>query len=564
MFLPCIYFRPLKIIIYEYNIDTESFLVVVVEYVYFAIFYFTELVTSFFFTIWNPFISVVPTVLIMAEWKQLILEWINEYASLQENEIKSFAAEHEHNHEIATAIFNLFYYESEEDGHSSNKLESESQYEQMLENVCIQLFSFYRSKEMQLQRFTLQFVPILIYNYLSSVAQGNKKTYRCIETLLIGLYNFEVVDEAGKPKVVSFRLPSLAQSSIYHEPLSLGSQFLTESALRRWEECNTKLVSWGPLPQVDVINAQNRLKVMSALVFIYNRQLSLLPKLALRHFCIAASRIVTQGFNKKIAGSSIKPVPRIPVSSNFLLELIEGSYFAMFNEFYTLAHQAVKDIDRRAQYELLPDVMLVTSAVINSLKNNPTGQPCDGPMGISVALSPATTTVTMSKSMITNASFRTKKLPDDIPIQAGQVVPTESTDMLTSITEEGEAEVTPIQRGSAIRNSKPKLSSFPVLGKKTKDGKEKGAASEKKVTLKESSKGIWNSLGGGGGDMVDAQQKSSTDNSVEANGSMKDEKMSMTSMSIHTDNSDTRSQVTTDSLDLETTPRFAAMQVSSV
>lgn len=39
------------------------------------------------------------------------------------------------------------------------------------------------------------------------------------------------------------------------------------------------------------------------------------------------------------------------------------------------------------------------------------GQPCDGPMGISVALSPATATVTVSKSMITNASFRTKKLP---------------------------------------------------------------------------------------------------------------------------------------------------------
>jgi hypothetical protein len=40
------------------------------------------------------------------------------------------------------------------------------------------------------------------------------------------------------------------------------------------------------------------------------------------------------------------------------------------------------------------------------------GQPSDGPMGISVALSPAITTVTtVSKSMITNASFRTKKLP---------------------------------------------------------------------------------------------------------------------------------------------------------
>lgn len=37
-------------------------------------------------------------------------------------------------------------------------------------------------------------------------------------------------------------------------------------------------------------------------------------------------------------------------------------------------------------------------------------------MGISVALTPATTTVTVSKSMITNASFRTKKLPGMCPV----------------------------------------------------------------------------------------------------------------------------------------------------
>lgn len=54
--------------------------------------------------------------------------------------------------------------------------------------------------------------------------------------------------------------------------------------------------------------------------------------------------------------------------------MIEGAYFSMFNEFYTLALQAVKDIDKRAQYELFPDVMLVTSAVINSLKNNSSGK----------------------------------------------------------------------------------------------------------------------------------------------------------------------------------------------
>lgn len=151
---------------------------------------------------------------------------------------------------------------------------------------------------------------------------------------------------------------------------------------------------------------------------------------------------------------------------------------------------------------------------------------------------------------------------DDIPIQAGQVVPTESNDMLTSITEEGETEA-PLQRGVVARSSKPKLSSFPVLGKKIKDSKDKaGSSNEKKVTLKESSKGIWNSLSSGGGDMVDAQQRQDSD----LNGSMKDDKISMTSILNSTENSDSRSQVTTDSMELETTttPRFAAMQVSSV
>lgn len=43
------------------------------------------------------------------------------------------------------------------------------------------------------------------------------KTSRVMEALLIGIYNLEVVDENGQSRVISFRLPSLAQSSIYHE-----------------------------------------------------------------------------------------------------------------------------------------------------------------------------------------------------------------------------------------------------------------------------------------------------------------------------------------------------------
>lgn len=52
----------------------------------------------------------------------------------------------------------------------------------------------------------------------------------------------------------------------------------------------------------------------------------------------------------------------------------------------------------------------MTNAIRNSLKVNPSGQPSDGPMGISVALSPTTVVSTVSRA-ITNASFRAKKLP---------------------------------------------------------------------------------------------------------------------------------------------------------
>ena len=56
----------------------------------------------------------------------------------------------------------------------------------------------------------------------------------------------------------------------------------------------------------------------------------------------------------------------------------------------------------------------VTNAIKNSLLYNPSGQPKDGPMGISIALSPTQGSPTFSKTAITNASFRTKRLPGKV------------------------------------------------------------------------------------------------------------------------------------------------------
>lgn len=407
--------------------------------------------------------------------ESLINEWLADCADLSSTELHTFASTLSQDNEIVRALYAV--------------LDERSKNSQLVDTVCNQLYGFYRSREIELQRFTLQFLPTLIYIYLNSVAHGDKKSCRTVETLLIGLYNLEVVDEAGQPKAVSFRLPSLAMPSIYHEPMSLAPASLTESALRRLEECNTKLVSWGPLPQVEALNAQNRLKVMTALLFVYNQQLSRLDKSALEQLCKVATKLVTQGFTKPGhhqrssygSDSSFVPrlLPRIPVSAQFLLEFLHAVYFAMYNDCWYVGSQALEDIHNRVCFEAYPDVMLVTNAIRNSSSSGSSGQPGDGPMGISVALSPATATVTVSKSMITNASFRTKKLPDDIPIQTVKDDSGgEGKGNLVSITEEQETGDT--SRAGSLRQPRDskgtsKIPNFPGLGKKPKDKDGKSA-----------------------------------------------------------------------------------------
>ncbi|XP_055379683.1 hyccin isoform X2 [Condylostylus longicornis] len=347
----------------------------------------------------------------------IVQDWLSEYESIEDDEeMRVFANMHEMNPEVVDAIYTI--------------LNERIKYPDLVHSVCNQFHSFYRSSEEKLRRFALQFIPVLIYIYLNSVAMGDKKNCRSVETLLISIYNIEVSTDDGQPKIVSFRMPVLAQASIYHEEKST----LHATDLRRWEENINRDVKWGPLPQIELINAQNRMKIMTALLFCYNQQLSLIQKAALLHLCRVASQIVNQGFAKSghvyrtsygsdpsnvTSPSALSPKasPRIALSSPFLIELVHSIYFAMFNDFGTIAIQTLEDIHHRACYEMFADSILVTNAVRHSLHANPSGQPNDGPMGLSVALTPATTTVVVSKSMITNASFRTKKLPDDLDME---------------------------------------------------------------------------------------------------------------------------------------------------
>lgn len=213
---------------------------------------------------------------------ELVKDWLADYqrARRQPAESEAFVVEHETDPEIAEAIFTIF--------------NERQRNEDLVHDICQQLLSFYRADEVTLHKFPLQFLPVLIYTYLHAVAAGDKKASRGVETLLICIYNGEVSTGDGGQKVVAFRMPILAQASVYHEVKNLP---MTD--LRRWEENCNREVKWGPHVRIESINAQNRMRIMTALLFCYNQQVSLTQKSSLLHLCRVTSQIVNQGFTTK-------------------------------------------------------------------------------------------------------------------------------------------------------------------------------------------------------------------------------------------------------------------------
>ncbi|ERE85181.1 Hyccin containing protein, partial [Cricetulus griseus] len=71
----------------------------------------------------------------------------------------------------------------------------------LLEPVCHQLFELYRSSEVRLKRFTLQFLPELMWVYLRLTVSRDRQSNGCIEALLLGIYNLVSLYNSGTRSV---------------------------------------------------------------------------------------------------------------------------------------------------------------------------------------------------------------------------------------------------------------------------------------------------------------------------------------------------------------------------
>ncbi|XP_065308264.2 hyccin [Dermacentor albipictus] len=401
----------------------------------------------------------------------IVRDFLLDCKSVTEAEVHTFANTIRDNNELIEAIILV--------------LEEKEYHRDFLEPLCEQLFIFFQAQEEALRQFAHFFLPCVIGNYLSSVHRRDlRKSLNCLEILLLGAYNLQILDHEGKPATTLYHIPSISKPSIYHEPISLPQPQLTENMLSKLEHGEGKATQ-GPYVAIDSLSASNRLHVAMVLMRVYNQSISTMPQASRASFCKMCSRVVNQGtletvrrmsFDSSLPGSF---APRVNLNSQVLLEMLQAIYYSMFNGLFALAHQALNDIHRRAMQQMYSDVLVVTSAIKNSLMASQCGQPAEGPMGISVAISPTTSTTTVSKAIITNASFRTKKLPDDIPIPEDNIdnlpLPNDPG-VLGIIKEEGE-EVA----GGAIAGAKAMMHGLPgmrklVKGITRKDSIDKAAA----------------------------------------------------------------------------------------
>ncbi|XP_014587797.1 hyccin 2 isoform X1 [Equus przewalskii] len=316
----------------------------------------------------------------------VVEEWLSEFKALPDTQITNYAATLHRKKTLVPALYKVI-----------QDLNNE-----LLEPVCHQLFELYRSSEVRLKRFTLQFLPELMWVYLRLTVSRDRQSNGCIEALLLGIYNLEIADKDGNNKVLSFTIPSLSKPSIYHEPSTIGSMALTEGAL-----CQHDLIRvvYSDLhPQRETFTAQNRFEVLSFLMLCYNSAIVYMPASSYQSLCRMGSRVCVSGFPRQHEKHWKELCGRIVLDPEFMVQLLTGVYYAMYNGQWDLGQEVLDDIIYRAQLELFSQPLLVANAMKNSLPFDAPDSSQEGQKVLKVEVTP--TVPRISRTAITTASIR--------------------------------------------------------------------------------------------------------------------------------------------------------------
>jgi len=376
---------------------------------------------------------------------QNLSELLTEFQNLAESEHHAYIDTIVSRHDNASTIFAaLSFFEDRPKPHD------------LLQPLCDLLFTIYRignNGENEYRKFTLQFLPNLIYLYLQNYS--DKQGYSSVETLLVSIHNIEMSSLDNTRK--SFKVPSIGSSSIYHDASLISESrifAMPDTNLERGSSSGQPLASTGPISH---INAQNRAKVVSHLFSVFAFLLGSVSKDCLDWTCRVSSRMITRGFDSDPAkqsgnikthyrvpsygsesgmgrmGGSKPQISRIPLPHSVYLDLLNLAYFAIHNNIGREGIKLSRDIEYRGKYECVPSVVLVSKAVSQLAATSG---------GTMVVETPQIATPSvLTKNMITNASFRTKKMEGDIPRVDNGEEENNFGEKMGMILEEAEAEV---------------------------------------------------------------------------------------------------------------------------
>eukprot|EP00093_Oithona_nana_P001453 01453.XXX_1907_3703_1 [CDS] Oithona nana genome sequencing. len=333
----------------------------------------------------------------------------------EEGNLKSHGQTYSTAHELQNATFRLLLREHRDID------------EDILKKLCHFLLSLYRTTTsgpklsknsfiptstandmLKTRVVVLQYLPHFINLHLLSRCRESLHRHHFLDAFLLALYNVEATEQQAlrihlasvntvpnnplhRPLLV--KVPTLSTSSSYHDNARLEGEDKLD------QRPSGLTFQFENLSFIESLNASNRPQVLRVLLQTFNRHIVDISKSGLDQFVRATLKLLERGYNNQSG------LQRICLDTPVQLELLYGAYVCMYNGFQVAANQIVDLIHERASLAGSPEVLLSSNSIKNLVLSSSPSQ---------VSTSHVSTPVQI-KNMITNASFRAKKLKDDIP-----------------------------------------------------------------------------------------------------------------------------------------------------
>lgn len=250
----------------------------------------------------------------------------------------------------------------------------------LIRALCPVLYSWVTLNTDQSIALVCEFIPSLIWSYLSTVGTEEPEE---AESILTNLANI-LSHKSG----FSFRLPSIHMISVYHHPAKMQyTGGLTEASLSKG--FNMEPVFSDATPErYSSITSSNRLSLLTLLLEKYNQSMGDMSPVSLDRYCWLCIWVCGSGMlSSAVPISDMKCwafcQTRFTLNKNFMTALASGLQYCVYNGHFVVAKNALDTVAIRAQYDVCAEVMMLTASLLDSIKISSV-TPASKPFGIAI------------------------------------------------------------------------------------------------------------------------------------------------------------------------------------